>query len=198
MTVSARFEDALGVAARLHAGEVRKGTTIPYVSHVLGVASLALEHGASAEEAIAALLHDTVEDATGDPEVIRLEIRRRYGPAVLAIVDGCTDSRRKPKPPFRERKESYIAKLAQASASTRLVSAADKLHNARAILSDYRAIGEALWARFTGGRTGTLWYYRALAETFRRLGPGRLAEELNRVVSEIEHLASAPPASAAP
>ncbi len=198
MALSPRFEDALVLAARLHAGEVRKGTTIPYVAHVLGVASLALEHGADEDEAIAALLHDTVEDATGDPEVIRIEIRRRYGPAVLAIVDGCTDSRSKPKPPFRERKESYIAKLLEASPSTRLVSAADKLYNARAILSDYRAIGEALWARFNGGRAGTLWYYRALAETFRRLGPARLAEELTRVVSEIEHLASASPPSAAP
>ena len=96
------------------------------------------------------------------------------------------------------RKESYIARLPEASPSTRLVSAADKLYNARAILSDYRAIGEALWARFNGGRAGTLWYYRALAETFRRLGPARLAEELTRVVSEIEHLASASPPSAAP
>jgi len=96
------------------------------------------------------------------------------------------------------RKESYIARLPEASPSTRLVSAADKLHNARAILGDYRAIAEALWGRFTGGRAGTLWYYRALADTFRKLGPGRLAEELNRVVSEIEHLASSAPPSAAP
>lgn len=196
MALSSRFEDALVFAARLHAGQVRKGTTIPYVSHVLGVASLALEHGAGEDEAIAALLHDSVEDAKGDPEIIRIEIRRRYGDVVLEIVDGCTDSRIKPKAPFRERKESYIAKLPETSPSTRLVSAADKLYNARAIVSDYRAIGEALWARFSGGRTGTLWYYRALADTFRRLGPGRLAEELNRVVSEIEQLASGSRSSA--
>jgi hypothetical protein len=134
--LSPRSEDALVFAARLHAGHVRKGTTIPYVSHVLGVAGLALEHGAGEDEAIAFLLNDTMEDATGDPEVIRIEIRRRYGPAVLAIVDGCTDSRSKPTSPFRERKEAYIAKLPEASPSTRLVSAANKLYNARAIQSD--------------------------------------------------------------
>ena len=189
MALTPRFEEALVFAARLHGGDVRKGTTIPYVSHVLGVASIALEHGANEDEAIAALLHDTVEDAKGDPEAVRTEIRRRFGTAVLEIVDGCTDSRTRPKPPFRERKERYIADLPDVSSSTRLVSASDKLHNARAILSDYRVIGEALWARFNGGRSGTLWYYRALADTFRTLGPGRLAEELDRVVSEIEQLA---------
>jgi len=198
VALTPRFEDALVFAARLHGGDVRKGTTIPYVSHVLGVASLALEHGANEDEAIAALLHDTVEDAKGDPESVRTEIRRRFGTAVLDIVDGCTDARTKPKPPFRERKERYIAHLPEASPSIRLVSASDKLYNARAILSDYRAIGEALWARFNGGRSGTLWYYRALADAFRTLGPGRLAEELDRVVSEIERLAGPLPFRLAP
>jgi (p)ppGpp synthase/HD superfamily hydrolase len=189
MALTPRFEDALVFAARLHGGDTRKGTTIPYVSHVLGVASIALEHGANEDEAIGALLHDTVEDAKGDSESVRTEIRRRFGAAVLDIVDGCTDARTKPKPPFRERKERYIAHLPEAPPSVRLVSAADKLYNARAILSDYRAIGEALWARFNGGRSGTLWYYRALADVFRTLGPSRLAEELDRVVSELEQLA---------
>ena len=189
MALTPRFEDALVFAARLHGGDVRKGTTIPYVSHILGVASIALEHGANEDEAIGALLHDTVEDAKGDPESVRTEIRRRFGTAVLDIVDGCTDARIKPKPPFRERKERYIVHLPEASPSVRLVSASDKLYNARAILSDYRGIGEARWARFNGGRSGTLWYYRTLADAFRTLGPGRLAEELDRVVSEIEQLA---------
>jgi len=189
MALTPRFEDALVFAARLHGGDVRKGTTIPYVSHVLGVASLALEHGANEDEAIGALLHDTVEDTKGDAGSVRTEIGRRFGAAVLDIVDGCTDTTEKPKPEFRRRKERYIAHLPEASPSVRLVSASDKLYNARAILSDYRAIGEALWARFNGGRSGTLWYYRALADAFRTLGPGRLAEELDRVVSEIEQLA---------
>ena len=193
MALPPRFEEALVFAARLHGGDVRKGTTIPYVSHVLGVASIALEHGANEDEAIAALLHDTVEDAKAESESVRTEIRRRFGAAVLEIVDGCTDARTRPKPPFRERKERYIAGLRGASPSTHLVSASDKLHNARAILRDYRVMGEALWARFNGGRSGTLWYYRALADTFRELGPDRLAEELNRVVSEIEQMADPSP-----
>src|SRR5258705_5436584 len=163
MALTPRFEDALVFAARLHGGDVRKGTAIPYVSHVLGVASLALEHGASEDEVIGALLHDTVEDAKGDSESVRTEIRRRFGTAVLDIVDGCTDARTKPKPPFREPKERYIAHLPEASPSVRLVSASDKLYNARAILSDYRAIGEALWARFNGGRSGTPGYHRSMA-----------------------------------
>ena len=188
MALTPRFEDALVFAARMHGGDTRKGTNIPYVSHVLGVAAIALEHGANEDEAIGALLHDTIEDAKGDPESVRVEIRRRFGPAVLDIVNGCTDGV-PPKPPFRERKERYIAHLPEVSPSVRLVSASDKLYNARAILSDYRAIGEALWARFNGGRSGTLWYYRALADAFRTLGPGRLAEELDRVVSELEQLA---------
>ena len=139
MALTTRFEDALVFAVRLHSGDTRKGTTIPYVSHVLGVASLALAHGANEDEAIAALLHDTVEDAKEDSESVRVEIRRRFGGAVLEIVDGCTDTRSKPKPPFRQRKERYLAHLPEASPSVRLVSAADKLHNARAILADYRA-----------------------------------------------------------
>jgi (p)ppGpp synthase/HD superfamily hydrolase len=188
MALTPRFEDALVFAARLHGGDTRKGTNIPYVSHVLGVAAIALEHGANEDEAIGALLHDTVEDTKGDPESVRVEIRRRFGPAVLDIVNGCTDGV-PPKPPFRERKERYIAHLPEVSPSVRLVSASDKLYNARAILSDYRAIGESLWARFNGG-------YRALADAFRKLGPSRLAEELARVVSELEQLAgSLPPRS---
>jgi GTP pyrophosphokinase len=192
MPLSARFEDALVFAARLHAAQVRKGTSIPYVSHLLGVASIALEHGATEDEAIAALLHDSVEDADEDPAAVREEIGRRFGGAVLEIVDGCTDADQKPKPPWRARKETYLAHLPEAPASIRLVSASDKLYNARAILADYRAVGEALWGRFNGGRDGTLWYYRALADTFLRVGPERLAGDLQRVVGEIERLAKQP------
>ncbi|MEJ2557466.1 MAG: HD domain-containing protein [Anaerolineae bacterium] len=187
MTLSARFEEALILAVRWHAGQVRKETTIPYIAHLLGVASIVLEQGADEDEAIAALLHDAVEDQGG---VVALgEIRRRFGDRVAEIVAGCTDAWTTPKPPWRERKEAYIAHLRQASASVRLVSAADKLHNARSILADYRAIGEALWSRFNGGKAGTLWYYRALVETLQAADPTPLVEELDRVVSEIEGLA---------
>lgn len=188
MTPTARFRDALTYACELHADQKRKGTDIPYVAHLLAVASLALEHGASEDEAIAALLHDAVEDqggrATGD------EIRRRYGDAVADIVQACSDTDVQPKPPWRERKEAYVAHLEHAPRAVRLVSACDKLHNARAILADYRIHGDALWSRFSGGRDGTLWYYRALAAGFLRLLPGPLADEIDRVVSDLERLAA--------
>ncbi len=188
MKLSIRFEEALVLATRLHAGQCRKGTRIPYITHLLGVASLVLESGGSEEQAIAALLHDAAEDQGG--ETILEEIRQRFGAQVAAIVAGCTDAMIIPKPPWRARKEAYIIHLRQAPAAERLVSAADKLHNARAILADYHASGEKVWERFNGGKEGTLWYYRALVEAFRTAGPTPLVDELDRVVTEIERLAS--------
>lgn len=184
-----RFDDALAHSAQLHAAQLRKGTTVPYVAHLLAVTAIVLEHGGGEDESIAALLHDAVEDQSGAST--RAEIRRRFGDTVVAIVDGCTDAETMPKPPWRERKEAYIAHIAGASASVRLVSAADKLHNARSILADYRQLRDALWGRFTGGREGTLWYYRALVDAFRAEngGPTALLDELDRTVSEIERLA---------
>ena len=189
MTLSVRFQEALTFAARLHAEQLRKGTNIPYVAHLLAVSSLALQHGADEDEAIAALLHDAVEDQGGAET--REEIRRRFGDRVVEIVDGCTDSDGTPKPPWKQRKQAYIAHVGTASPSVRLISASDKLDNARAILADYRSAGESLWTRFHGGREGTLWYYRSLVETFRKAGSNALVEELDRVVTEIEHLAGA-------
>jgi (p)ppGpp synthase/HD superfamily hydrolase len=188
VTLTARFEEALVYAARLHAGQVRKGTNIPYIAHLLAVAGIALEHGATEDEAIAALLHDAAEDQGGQATLE--EIRKRFGDAVAEIVAGCTDSWKIPRPRWRKRKEAYLAHLPEASESVRLVSAADKLHNARSILADYRELGESLWGRFRGGRQGTLWYYRSLVETLRGVGPPRLVEELDRVVSELECLVS--------
>ncbi|GAC1343199.1 MAG: HD domain-containing protein [Ktedonobacteraceae bacterium] len=188
MALTSRFEDALLFAARLHGKQWRKGTNIPYVAHLLAVTSLVLEHGGDEDEAIAALLHDAIEDQGGVP--IREEIRLRFGNEVVEIVDGCTDADTYPKPPWRARKEAYIASLREASTSVRLVSAADKLHNARAVLADYRVLGESLWRRFHGGRDGTLWYYRAVVNALKETGTSPLIEELERVVAEIEWLAS--------
>jgi (p)ppGpp synthase/HD superfamily hydrolase len=185
--LSPRFEEALAWAARLHARQERKGSGIPYVAHLLGVASIALDHGADEEEAIAALLHDAVEDQGGAPTLA--EIRRRFGDRVAGIVLGCTDTDATPKPPWRARKEAYVAHVRHASPSVRLVSASDKLHNARTVLADFRTCGEELWGRFTGGREGTLWYYRALVDAYSAAGRTPLVEELDRVVSEIEGLA---------
>jgi hypothetical protein len=187
--LSPRFTEAFAWAAELHRDQLRKGTPVPYISHLMAVAALVLEHGGGEDEAIAALLHDAIEDQGGD--AVRQEIVRRFGRRVADIVDGCTDAETIPKPPWRARKERYLAHLRHADASVRLVSAADKVHNARAVLQDYRRIGETLWGRFTGGRDGTLWYYRALADAFRALDPRELAEELERAVAELERLADA-------
>ncbi|MBD2017382.1 bifunctional (p)ppGpp synthetase/guanosine-3',5'-bis(diphosphate) 3'-pyrophosphohydrolase [Microcoleus sp. FACHB-53] len=186
MKLSERFTDALTYATQLHANQTRKGGGVPYISHLLGVASIALEYGANEDEAIAALLHDAIEDQGGAP--IREEIRRRFGDTVTQIVDGCTDADTTPKPPWRQRKEAYIAHIPQACASVRLVSAADKLHNVRSILKDYRLIQEAVWERFQGGKNGTLWYYRTLLDTFRAIESTPLIDELERVVTELEEL----------
>jgi GTP pyrophosphokinase len=187
MKLSTRFEKALVFATQLHAGQTRKGTTIPYISHLLAVTAIVLEHGGDEDEAIAALLHDSIEDQGGAST--REEIRRRFGDRVVEIVDGCTDTDVMPKPPWRVRKEAYITHISVASAPVRLVSAADKLHNARTVLEDYRIVGEALWKRFNGGKEGTLWYYRAAVDALRKSGTSPLIEELDRVVSEIECLA---------
>lgn len=148
----------------IHAGQIRKGTDIPYLAHLLGVTSIALEYGANELEAISALLHDAGEDAGGRGRIE--DIRLRFGNEVADIVQGCTDSEVVPKPEWRKRKEIYLARPPSASYSVRLVSASDKLHNARAILRDYRTQGEKLWSRFTGGKGGTLWYYRELINAF--------------------------------
>ncbi len=189
MILTARFRQALAYAAELHEKQVRKGGDVPYVAHLLSVAGIVLEYGGDEEEAIAALLHDAVEDQGGAPT--RDEIRARFGDRVTAIVDGCTDADMQPKPPWKQRKEAFVESIPTASPSVRLVSAADKLHNARSILADYRDIGEPLWDRFTGRKQGTLWYYRALVDAFRKAGPSPLVDELERVVTEVENLAVA-------
>ncbi|HEY6337187.1 MAG TPA: HD domain-containing protein [Candidatus Sulfotelmatobacter sp.] len=181
-----RFLRAFQFAAKKHAGQTRKASTIPYIAHLMGVASLVLEAGGDEDLAIAALLHDVVEDCGGAPMLG--EIRRRFGTRVTKIVDGCTDADTDPKPPWRERKENYLRRLKGAEDDTRLVSAADKLNNIRSILTDYREIGESVWARFAGGREGTLWYYRALRDEFLRGKGNRLIREYERAVSELETL----------
>jgi len=193
--LSPRFDAALSYAARLHRGQMRKATTIPYIAHLLSAAAIALEHGATEEEAIGALLHDAIEDQ-GRDGATELEIRQQFGDRVFEIVLGCTDAEGgagREKPPWRARKEAYVHHIGLADASTRLVSASDKLHNARAILADLRTHGADLWPRFTGGEEGSLWYYRALVTAFRNAGGNeamvRLVAELDRTVSEIERLA---------
>jgi GTP pyrophosphokinase len=185
-----RFERALLFATRKHAGQTRKGGGIPYISHLLGVAGLVLEAGGDEDLAIAALLHDVAEDCGGVPMLN--QVRRRFGKRVAHIVEGCSDAFTIPKPSWRERKEPYIRHLRTADADTRLVSVADKLHNARSIVADYRELREQIWERFQGKREGTLWYYRALLDEFKRKKPNRLINEFERVVLELEALTASP------
>jgi (p)ppGpp synthase/HD superfamily hydrolase len=159
-----RFQSALAFATDLHRHQRRKGTNIPYVSHLLGVASIALEIGADEDQAIAALLHDAVECQGGASCLV--EIGKRFGDRVASIVEDFTDADTEPKPPRRKRKEAYINSLAHKPADTLLASLADKTHNARAILGDLVVHGPALWDRLTGGRDGSLWYYDELAHAF--------------------------------
>jgi (p)ppGpp synthase/HD superfamily hydrolase len=184
-----RFVEALGYAAELHLRQRRKGKGQPYVGHLLGVAAIVIQHGGGEDEAIAALLHDAVEDQGGLPRLS--EIREKFGERVAHIVDGCTDSYEVSgeKHDWGERKRAYIEKVAQESPDVRLVSAADKLANARDILSDFRADGDVIFDRFKGRKQGTLWYYRTLVNVFRKTGTTPLIEELDRVVTELEALA---------
>ena len=191
MILTHEFDKALLHAARVHAGQLRKKTEIPYLAHPLGVASIALEYGATETEAIAALLHDAVEDGGGRPEYE--SILQEFGAEVAEIVDGCTDTYEDPKPPWKIRKEEYIGRLRKESQCVCLVSVSDKLHNARAILKDFRRIGDEVFERFEGKKADTLWYYRELVEVFREKGfHEELVKELDRVVSEIERLANPP------
>ncbi len=185
--LSPRFEDALVYAYRLHSGQTRKSSPVPYVSHLLAVTALVLESGGDEDEAIAALLHDSVEDQ-GGRQVLE-QIRRNYGEKVALIVDGCTDAYDLPKPPWRERKERFLEKLQTSPPEVYRVSLADKLHNARTILIDLRVDGGKTWEKFNGGKAGTLWYYRALATIYRQHYQGFMVDELERVVHEMMELA---------
>ena len=184
-----RFREALVYAAEAHQDQLRKGTSIPYVSHLLGVTALVLEDGGDEDEAIGALLHDVCEDQGGRP---RLEdVHGRFGDRVASIVEACTDSF-EPKPPWKERKAAYIERVRSTHGEDALrVSLADKLHNSRAILRDLKAADdpEDLWSRFTPGRDCVLWYYQALFEAFRTRISSPMLEELDAAVTELESVA---------
>jgi len=186
--LSPQFEKALIYATRIHGGQLRKKTMIPYIAHILGVAAIALEYGANETEAVAALLHDSVEDCGGAKRL--RDIEQKFGKRVAKIVDGCTDTDQTPKPPWLERKKAYVKHVRHASMATKLVSASDKLHNLRAILMAYRQEGKKVWARFAGGKQGALWYYRTLVNAFngKRIQP--LVQEINRTLTELERLAN--------
>jgi (p)ppGpp synthase/HD superfamily hydrolase len=182
MSSSNAFENALAYAARLHAGQMRKGSDTPYISHLLAVTAFTLDHGATENEAIAALLHDAVEDQGGQ-ETLE-EIRRQFGNQVAEIVAACSDTDELPKPPWRERKEAYVARLRTEPYSVRLVVAADKLHNVRDVLRSYRIHGDDLWSHFKGGRDGTIWYYGAVVDALNQAATSD-EKQLNALIQEI-------------
>ncbi len=181
------FENALVYATRLHSQQSRKATKIPYISHLLGVTALVIEWGGDEEQAIAALLHDSVEDQGGIERLY--DVRDRFGDRVARLVEACSDSFVIPKPPWRDRKEAYLSRLRTQPEEVRLISLADKLHNARSIYMDLRLNGDSILDRFRGGKQGTLWYYQSLVQVFSVSDQNKVAvEELSRVVAAIEIL----------
>ena len=195
--VGKRFRDALVWAAELHEDQDRKGGDVPYVAHLLGVAAIVLEHGGSEDVAIAALLHDALEDQAH--KITEGEIRARFGEVVERIVIECSDGTPEEQQDrshdrWYARKKKYIAEIAHKSDGALMVSMADKLYNARSMLEDYRTEGETLWGRFTTGREGNLWYYAAMVEAYeKRVGHTRLWGELARTVAEMRNLVEAAP-----
>lgn len=191
--LTSRFMDAFAMAAGIHAAQLRKGTSIPYLAHLMSVAALVLEHGGSENTAIAGLLHDAVEDSDDGADT-EARIRSRFGADVARIVAGCSDTIAvpgQPKPSWLERKTTYLEHLAaQPDPDVLLVSACDKLHNARCILADLRAIGPALWDRFSQpDPAAQLWYYQSLAGAYQGRVPVGLSAELDRVIGQISDLA---------
>ena len=195
--VGKRFRDALVWAAELHEDQNRKGGNVPYLAHLLGVAGIVLEHGGSEDVAIAALLHDALEDQAH--KLTEGEIRARFGEVVERIVVDCSDGtpeEQQDKDPSRwfARKKKYIAEIAHKSDQALMVSMADKLHNVRSMVEDYRAEGDVLWRRFTTGRDGNFWYYSGMVEAYeKRVGHTRLWGELSRAVAELKNLVAAAP-----
>jgi (p)ppGpp synthase/HD superfamily hydrolase len=182
MSSSNTFGNALAFAAKLHGKQTRKGSDTPYISHLLAVTAITLDHGATENEAIAAVLHDAVEDQGGQATLE--EIRRRFGDQVASIVAACSDTDESPKPPWRERKEAYVARLRTEPYSVRLVVAADKLHNVRDVLRSYRIHGDDLWSNFKGGRDGTIWYYGAVVDALNQAATSD-EKQLNALIQEI-------------
>jgi (p)ppGpp synthase/HD superfamily hydrolase len=191
--LSIRFDHALLFAAQVHRNQDRKRSGIPYVSHLLGVASIVLDYGGDEDMGIAALLHDAAEDHGGRAMLSTIE--QLFGPRVAKIVDGCTDSygdEDRAKPKWYPRKLRYLRRVRKEDAETRFVSAADKLYNTRAVLRDVRQSGDSAFDRFSAPKTKVLWYYRSLVREYRAGGMTHLLkpllDDLDRTVTELEHL----------
>jgi GTP pyrophosphokinase len=179
-----RFDEAFRYAHEVHGDQTKKRTAVPYLAHLMGVASLVLDEGGNEDDAIAALLHDAAEDHGGRE---RLEdIRSRFGDAVAKIVEDCTDSWSTPREPWVARKQKYVEHARTLSPSSLRVSAADKVHNTYFILRELRNVGEQIWERYEARPDDVLAYYQALVRSYRDAGGGRLVDELERIVRGIE------------
>jgi len=187
MVYGPRVAQALGACYRYHAAQERKGAAVPYLTHLLSVAAIVGEYGGDEDQFIAALLHDAVEDAGGAS--VLAEIRTDYGDRVAEIVLGCTDTDETPKPPWRPRKEAFIASIAHAPQDARLIISADKLHNIRSTVTELRRRGAVVWQHFTGGRDGTLWYYEAVVQALAHEWPHPILDELADAVISLKQAA---------
>jgi (p)ppGpp synthase/HD superfamily hydrolase len=184
-SLTQRFDEAFRYAHEVHASQVRKGDgAVPYIGHLMGVASIVLDDGGTEDEAIGALLHDAAEDQGGRARLD--DIRQRFGDAVAKIVEDCTDSWETPKRPWLERKQAYTEHARHLPPSSLRVSAADKVHNGYAILRDLRNDGEAVWDRFNAKADDVITYYQTLVRSYREAGGGKLVDELERIVRGIE------------
>jgi (p)ppGpp synthase/HD superfamily hydrolase len=183
-TLTERFDEAVRYAREVHATQTRKGTSTPYIAHLIGVSSIVLDDGGDEDEAIAALLHDAAEDQGGRSRLA--DIRSRFGDAVARIVEDCTDSWETPKKAWAERKFAYVEHARKLPPSSLRVSVADKVHNTYAILRDLRNEGESVWNRFNAAPDDVISYYQSLVRAYREAGGGKLVDELERIVRGIE------------
>ena len=178
-----RVTQAFALAEKLHAGQTRKGSAIPYITHLMAVAAIVGENGGNEDQIVAALLHDTVEDQGG--RAMLEEIRNQFGKTVASLVEACTDAFERPKPPWKQRKLDFLARIPAAPIDARLIIAADKIHNLRSMSADHRKVGEQLWERFTASRDETLWYYAAVLDALLTEWAHPILHEFRRTLNEL-------------
>ena len=183
-TLTSKLDRAFSYAHEVHDGQFKKGTSVPYLGHLMGVSSIVLGDGGGEDEAVAALLHDAAEDHGGRARLD--DIRSRFGDEVARIVEDCTDSWDTPKPSWLARKQAYIQRARTLPSPSLRVSIADKVHNTYGILRDLRNIGEKVWERYDVSPDDVLAYYESLVRAYREAGGGRLVDELERIVRGIQ------------
>jgi len=186
VSYSDRFVRAFALAEALHRPQRRKGSDVPYITHLMAVAALVGEYGGDEDQVVAALLHDAVEDQGGSATLRR--IRDEFGDAVARYVEACSDAHDEPKGPWLQRKQTFLAALRDAPTEVKLIVAADKLHNVRTLIKDHHEVGDRLWDRFTGRKQGTLWYYRQSLDALAAGWDHPILRALRETVEQLEEL----------